>query len=147
MPPSSIMLCKTPRETCGSRDFKKTSRRSKGRECSTTIESVRLAMGGRRSRRGRAFALRPMRKPEPQRGAWRHHIGDFPEREFVFPTIDDRSSGGSDQAAVINQAAAANRDDMIERFVGEFIAPEGDHVKQARADDRAENDPGREVHD
>src|SRR4051812_15051830 len=62
------MPCRTPRETCGSCDFKKTSSRSKGSDCSTVIESLRLAMGRRRNRRGGALALRPVRKPEPKRG-------------------------------------------------------------------------------
>src|SRR4051812_21919463 len=69
MAPSSIMLCKTPRETCGSCDFRKTSRRSNGSDCSTVIESERSPMGRRWNGRWRAPALRTMRKPEPERPA------------------------------------------------------------------------------
>src|ERR1051325_9258471 len=83
------MLCKTPRETCGSCDFRKTSSRSKGRDCSTTIESARLAMGRRRNRRGRALALRTMRKPEPKRRANRENndSGRLPRRKSAFGNI------------------------------------------------------------
>src|SRR4051812_39538918 len=69
MAPSSIMLCRTPRETCGSCSLRKTSRRSRGSDCSTVIESVLLSMGRRRNRGGDAPALRTLRKPKPKPGA------------------------------------------------------------------------------
>src|ERR1044071_7398929 len=65
--PSSIMLCRMPRETCGSCNLRKTSRRSNGRDSSTAIESVRLSMG--LGGRGAGLGSGTIRKPEPKGAA------------------------------------------------------------------------------
>ena len=83
----------------------------------------------------------------PEGDTRRHHIRDFPKRQFIFPTVQNRSERSAHESAVKNQAAAANRDDVIQRLAREFVIPVTHDVPQTRADDRAENDPGREVHD
>src|SRR6266536_2326787 len=80
-----------------------------------------------------------------QRDARRKHVGYFPERQLSVADVQDAGEGRPDQAAVKDQSTSADVKNLPERSAGEILAPIGEDIEPARADDRAENQPGTEV--
>src|SRR5206468_564641 len=66
-------------------------------------------------------------------------------RQLFEANVKDAGKRRAYQAAVKNQAAAADVENLPERSAGEVFAPIGKDIKPARADDRAEDQPRTEV--
>src|SRR5437762_7771097 len=58
-----------------------------------------------------------------ERDAGREDIGDFPERKVFEPDVKEASDRGADESAVKNQSAAADIENLPERFGGKILAP------------------------
>src|SRR2546425_12029023 len=80
-----------------------------------------------------------------QSDAGREDVGDFPERLLFEPNVRVGSEGRADRAAVKNQSAAADVENLPERLDGEVFAPIREDKEPTRADDRAEDQPRTEV--
>src|SRR5262245_10201082 len=80
-----------------------------------------------------------------QRDAGREDVGDFPEGKLFEANVKDAGKRRADQAAVKDQAAAADIENLPQRLVGEVLAPIREDVQAARADDGAEDQPWTQV--
>src|SRR5438034_11643784 len=76
-----------------------------------------------------------------QRDARREDVGDFPERQLFVVDVKDAGERRPDQAAVKDQSASAEVKNLPERSAGEVLAPIGEDIEPARADDHAEHQP------
>ena len=82
-----------------------------------------------------------------KRNARRHHVRDLPKRQTILPTINNRSQRRANQPAIKNQTMPTHRDDVIQRFISEFVAPKSHHKQQPRPNDRPKNNPRRQIRD
>ena len=82
-----------------------------------------------------------------ERDARREGVGDFPKRQFFETDVQDAGERRADESAVKDESAVANVEHLPKRFAGEVFTPVGYHVKAARADEGAQDQPGAKIND